>query len=251
MRKLLFIFLVLSIAASAQDKLIFKNGKVQKGIVVSISKDKVLFRNTDTSGIQTIKKTDLLLLENRRGIRYLFAAAVPTTQTKTRVQEKKAKHSIGVQPFGLLTGRATLAYEHFIADGNIGIVIPLSITFDPIGVFYNSQIDTSANAPKRISGVNFISGLDVNFYVGNNETAKFFIGPRFRYGTDVLLRNIEAYSLQTQVGWCIGDTQSAFIQHISVGFGFARIVEAPGSGIINTKNSYGWYSVNYRLGIRW
>jgi hypothetical protein len=181
-----------------------------------------------------------LLLENRRGIRYLFAAAVTTTQTQIRKPEKIQKHAIGIQPFGLFTGRATLAYEHFTADGKIGIVIPLSITFDPIGVFYNSQIDTSANAPKRISGVNFISGLDVNFYVGKSEPTKFFIGPRFRYGTDVFLRNIEAFSLQTQVGWRIGSINSTFIQHISLGFGFARILESPGSAI-----------VNYRLGIRW
>lgn len=251
MIRLIFIFLFLCVISRAQDKLIFTDGRMETGILVTITKDKVHFKKTDTSAIQIIKKSDLILLENKRGIRYLFTAATNSIQPEKPKPTKVTRHSIGIQPFGLFTGRATAAYEHYTPNGKVGFVIPLSITFDPIGVFYNSQIDTSANAPKRISGINFISGLDVNFYLGKGETSKFFIGPRFRYGTDVFLRNIEAYSLQTQLGWRIGSNKSLVIQHFSLGFGFARILESPGSTIINNKNYYGWYSINYRIGVRW
>jgi hypothetical protein len=148
-------------------------------------------------------------------------------------------------------GRATIVYERFTKDNKVGFVFPLSLTFDPIGTLYNSRIDTSMNSVKRIKGVNFIGGMDVNFYIGKNEHTKFFVGPRIRYGTDMFLRGIEAYSIQTQFGWKIGNPAKASIQHLSFGFGLVRILSSPAGALISPKQSYGWYSLNYRVGIKW
>lgn len=251
MQKLVIIFLFLSLYTKAQDKLFFTDGTVQKGILMSVTKDIIYFKATDTSEVQAIRKSNLLLAEDYKGVRYVFSKQ-PTVK-ESIVSEKKAlkRNSIGTQPFGIFTGRATLAYERFTADDRIGFVIPVSLTFDPIGVLYNSQIDSSANSSKRITGVNFITGMDVNFYLGRDNGIKFYLGPRFRYGTDLFLRGIEAYSFQTQFGLRLGESTGGFVQHISIGFGFVRILESPSGSLINPKQSYAWYSINYRLGIRW
>lgn len=256
MRGLLFISaLFFSIVLQAQDKLFFTNGSVQKGIVVSIAKEFVFFKKSDTSAVQKINKSQLLLLENYKGVRYVFgpekSMLTAHVRDTTVIKYNTRQNYVGVQPFAVLLGRGTFVYEHFSSNDKIGIVVPVSLTFDPIGVFYNSRIDTNRNAVKRISGVNFIFGADVNFYFGKDDKSRFFIGPRARYGTDLLLRGIEAYSLQTQVGWRFEDDLGIFTQHVSVGFGFVNILSAPGGRVIQPKNFYGWYSINYRLGIRW
>ena len=256
MRHLLTIFLFFfSILLQAQDKLFFKNGAVQTGIVVSIAKEFVFFKTTDTSAVQKIDKSRLLMLENYKGLRYLFGPeqrVLAGNAVDTSVKHCNTRQNyFGIQPLAVLLGRGTLVYEHFSSNDKIGIVVPLSLTFDPLGVLYNTRIDTNRNAVKRISGINFIFGLDVNFYVGNEPRSRFFIGPRARYGTDLFLRGIEAYSLQTQVGWRFEDERGIVTQHVSVGFGFVNILSAPGGRVIAPKNFYGWYSINYRLGIRW
>lgn len=190
------------------------------------------------------------MAENYKGIRYIFAKEPDKIQEPVAEKVQVKRNALGIQPFGIFTGRATLVYERFTADDRIGFVFPLSLTFDPSGWIYNSRGDSSLNSIKRMRGVGFIGGADVNFYFTKNDPA-FFIGPRFRYGTDVFLLGIEAYTLQTQIGFRFGNPGSAFIQHLSLGFGFARILSSPGSRQINSKESYGWYSINYRLGIRW
>jgi hypothetical protein len=241
---------------AAQDKVFFLNGQVKKGIVVSIARDAVFFKTSDTSTIQRIPKTELLLVENYKGVRYVFGrepAKDPRENARDtlRIAANPKQHYLGIQPLGILAGRGTLVYEHFTKNNRIGFVIPLSVTFDPFGTLYNTRIDTSRNAIRRISGINFIAGMDVNFYIGKKSSPRFFLGPRVRYGTDLFLRGIEAYSLQTQVGWKIEDDRGIFTQHLSVGFGFVRILSSPLGTLINPRQSYGWYSLNYRLGVRW
>lgn len=236
--------------AAAQDKLFFTDGKTRSGILVSVAKESVFFKDTDTSAVQKISQSELLMVENYRGVRYLFAAKAPVDSVAS-VKPVRGRNALGLQPFAILTGRGTLVYERFSKDDKIGLVIPVSITFDPIGAFYNSKLDTNSNAPRRIKGVNFIFGLDLNFYLGKHEHSKFFIGPRARYGSDLLLRDTEAYTLQTQVGWRYSSTNEKFLQHLSVGFGFAHILSSPLGQRISPKQSYGWYSLNYRVSIRW
>jgi hypothetical protein len=150
----------------------------------------------------------------------------------------------------MFVGRATVVYERYTKNDKIGFVIPVSLTFDPFGLLYGTDIDTNITV-KRIRGASFIFGGDVNFYFGKSERSRFFVGPRIRYGTDLFLRGTEAYSLQTQAGWKHEDVRGKFIQHFSLGFGFVRILGAPAGLIINPKQSYGWYSINYRLSLRW
>ena len=257
MRCLLIITAFFMLACvQAQDKLFFANGQVKKGIVVSVAKDAVFFRLSDTSAIQRIPKKDLVLIENYRGVRQVFGRDAGSDSREAikdtvGMAVNTRRHCFGLQPLAVLVGRGTFVYEHFTKNDRIGIVVPLSITFDPFGSLYNTRIDTSRNAIKRISGINFIAGLDLNFYIGKNSDPRLFIGPRIRYGTDLFLRGIEAYSLQTQVGWKIEDENGIFTQHLSVGFGFVRILSSPLGPLINPRQSYGWYSLNYRLGIRW
>ena len=252
MKRIVIIFFLFSVTLKAQDKVFFKNGMMKKGVVVSIGQNAVFFKNSDTS-LKTIQipKTELLLIENYKGDISIFSDTKKNTQEDNLKAPILKQNIIGTQPFSVLFGRVTLVYERLSKDNKVGFVFPLALTFDPMGSLYNSKIDTNRNSVKRLSGVNFIVGLDVNFYFGKKENSKFFIGPRIRYGTDMFLRGIEAYSLQTQFGWKIGRAENAFVQHLSVGYGFVRILSSPAGSLISSKQSYSWFSVNYRVGIKW
>ena len=251
MKKIVILFFLFSIGLNAQDKIFFKNGKVKKGGIVSIGQNVVFYKDSDTSlKTQQFPKTEILLIENYKGDISIFSNAKKNIETDNTKVPAYKQNVLGMQPFAILFGRVTLVYERLTKDNKIGFIFPFSITFDPSGR-YNSKIDTSKNSVKRLSGVNFMGGLDVNFYIGKKENSKFFIGPRIRYGTDMFLRGIEAYTAQTQFGWRIGKPEKAVVQRLSIGYGFARILSSPSGSLISSKQSYIWFSLNYRVGIKW
>lgn len=253
MNKLLIILCLFSFTLYGQDKLFLTDGTSKKGVIVSKAKDVIYFKTSDTSVTEKISKSQILLIEDYKGDRFLFSSEKTETDTLKSLSKNKiqARNILSAQPIGLLFGRATLVYERLSEDSKIGLVIPLSITFDPFGSMYNSRLDTNQNAIKRISGVKFITGFDLNFYLGNRKNKKFFVGPRVRYGTDLFLRNIEGYTIQTQMGWKFSKPEKKLVQHLSLGFGFVRVLSIAGSSLIDPKQSYGWFSLNYRVGIKW
>jgi hypothetical protein len=253
MRIFLFILLFLSCYLNAQDKLFFKDGTRKKGFILSIAKDYIYFRTSDTAATQKISRGGLILIEDYKGTLYHFSEDDKITETEStdKKTETGIRNIFSIQPIGLILGRATVVYERLTKDDKIGVVIPFSLTYDPTGILSQSELDTSFNAVKRIRGVNFITGLDVNFYVGKKESLKFFLGPRVRYGTDLFLRDIQGYTIQTQFGWKLNRPEKKFVQHFSIGLGFVRVLSSPGGTLIDPKQSYGWYSLNYRLGIKW
>jgi hypothetical protein len=255
MYRILSICLLLTMTLKSQDKLFLRDGTVKKGLIVSKGKDLIYFKKNDTSAVEKIEKSKLLLIEDYKGARYLFSNKTAHSATDSVNPALKAKITVrnifGMQPFGIFFGRATFVYERLSEDNKIGFVLPFSLTFDPFGTLYNSRIDTNRNALKRTKGVNFITGADVNFYVGRGEITKFFVGPRFRYGTDLFLRSIEGLTLQTQFGWKVSNPHKRFVQHLSIGLGFIRVISSPAGKLIDPKQSYAWYSLNYRLGVKW
>jgi hypothetical protein len=251
MYRLIVIFFLFSLVLNAQDKLFFSNGNKRVGVLVNMTQDAVFFKNSDTALVEKINKSDLLLVEDYKGIRYIFSTKTKKLDSLPVMPMSFKRNSFGVQPWDIFVGRATFVYERFTEDHKIGFVVPVSITFDPFGTLYKSAIDTNRTSARRVNGVNVIAGLDVNFYLGKKERRQFFVGPRFRYGTDQFLRGIEGYSLQTQFGWKYEKPASFFVQHFSLGFGFIRILSSPGNRLVDSKQSYGWYSINYRVGIKW
>jgi hypothetical protein len=228
-----------------------RNGEVKTGRIVSIGKSTVFFKTTDTSETRQYQKTELLLVEDNKGTRYIFAENNDAAPEQSRGGADLKRNSLGAQPLGIFLGRATVVYERLSENGRIGYAFPFSLTFDPFGPIFKTGIDTGSNAFNRIRGLNFIAGCDVNFYLGERPKAAFFIGPRMRYGTDLFMRDIEAWTIQTQMGWRLGNPSGVFVQHLSLGFGFIRILSSPAGTVVDPRQSYGWYSLNYRLGFNW
>jgi len=224
---------------------------MSEGTVMSMGSEIVYFRVSDTSAVQKILKTQLLMIEDYKGTRHIFGAnATPVRNKHTGVSEGP-RNMLGIQPIEIFFGRFTAVYERLSADQKVGLSIPFSLTFDPFGSLYPIPVDTNLGPFQRIRGVKFITGADLNFYIGKSDRAKFFAGPRVRYGTDVFLRDIEGYSVQTQFGWKLGRPTGKIVQHVSAGYGIARILSAQGGTRINPKQSYSWFSVNYRLSFKW
>src|SRR5690606_26409834 len=128
----------------------------------------------------------------------------------------KKRNLLGVQPFGIFTGRATLVYEHVSANGNFGLVLPFSLTFKPFHSIYNTLFDSLPVVQQK--KFSYIIGADLNWYAGSDFNSGFFICPRLRYGTDILLQHMEAWTLQTQLGWRFGATDNIIAQHVSIGY---------------------------------
>jgi hypothetical protein len=249
MKNLLLLVIAFHFSGLAQDKLFLRNGSVITGDLISIGKEILYFKKIDTSGTLRINRSDAILLSDDNGKSYVFAAELKE-KNKTNNNPSLKRNFLGAQPLGLLFGRATFVYERLNKNGNVGLVLPFSLTFDPFGKIYNSRLDTTTGRG-RIPGIKFIAGIDINFYPGSGEPVRFFFGPRVRYGTDLFLRSIEAYTYQTQLGWRFTGNEIPVVHHLSVGFGFVRIVSAPTGNLINPRQSFGWLSLNYRVSLRW
>jgi hypothetical protein len=250
MRYLTLIFILGFFAGSAQDKLFFLNGTRKNGFVMTNAKDFIYFKSSDTSKVEKIDKKELILMEDYKGNRFLFSHQDTEITTKGEPKEKNTvqRNSLSIQPLSVFFGRLNLSYERFTEDGKIGLVIPLILTYDPsFGNFFNG-LDSSRT---RIAGIKFITGLDFNFYSEKGRKAKLFIGPRVRYGTDMAFFNTQGFSLQTQFGLKVSNPETRIIQHLSVGFGFVRVLSSSALRITDVKQSHMWYSLNYRLGLKW
>lgn len=242
-RKIVILLLFTGLT-KAQDKLFFINGTTKTGFVVSMGNEIVFFRKNDTSKVEQIKKSELIMIENYKGVRYLFSERDKKEINVGPLADKKVRqNSMRLMPFGLFAGRASVLYERYNAAQNIGLAIPLIVTFDPGRAFLNDSL-----RPKENSGIGFISGADVNFYFGKKENLKFFAGPRLRFGKDIAFSNIEAITFQSQVGWRLGG--QSFIQQFSIGYGFIRIFSF-GRVRFPTDQFFSWYSINYSVGFRW
>ncbi|MBI2721642.1 MAG: hypothetical protein HYX39_05660 [Bacteroidetes bacterium] len=250
MKVYFIIFLFFSITLSAQDKIFLKEGKVKKGVVISQGIDFILFKTSDTAAtIYKIPKSNVMMIEKYDGKVFTYGTKISKTDSSFLKKVFK-KNSFGLQPFGFFTGRLAVSYERLNKEGAIGYCFPVALTFDPVGVIYPPRANRFGTITHK-AGYNFIGGIDVNFYIGKRETWKFFVGPRIRYGVNMFLINLEAYSIQTQFGWRIGKPNKLFTQHISVGLGIARILSSQAGNRINPKQSYGWGSINYRIGVNW
>lgn len=252
MRALLFIFLLLPSALLSQsDRIYFVNGKVIEGQVVSVGLKTVFVKLSDTSfRTSTIDKRDILLIEKYDG-KVLVFGKKDAVKDSTKKPAKIYTNAISFEPLNVFVGRVTGCYEYTNKKGTVGFLIPATLTFDPVGPIFKPDADTSRNrrTPRvHQEGVNFITGLDVNFYVGKKDYRGWFVGPRIRYGVDMFMMNIEGYSFQTQFGMKVGEGERVFHQ-FSLGFGFVRILSSPAGNRINPKESYGWMSINYRIGL--
>jgi hypothetical protein len=250
MKGLVYILLIMPLCFNAQDKLFFKSGKTANGTLVSLSTKQVFFLYKDSIETSIIDKKEVLLIEKTNGERFLIGPEKnkPAFSNADSSDTKVARHAFGIQPFGVFAGRITIAYEHFFSSNKFGVSIPLSLTFDPFGIFYTSAADTSADSPEHIPGIGFITGIDLNYYFNARAGSCFFMGPRIRYGTDKMLRGIEGFSIQYQLGIHVQSGKN-LSQHFSIGYGCVKILNVPVSSTLNPEQLYGWLSVNYRISL--
>jgi hypothetical protein len=246
---LIFLFSI-SFAFSQEDKAILKNGAIIKGRIVSLAKDRVFIQLSDSSKqTKSFLKNEIALLEKYDGKIYIFSEKINLKDSSTYTFKK---NNFSMQPFGIFLGRATLNYERLLHDGKIGISFPLIVTFDPVGVIYKPVVDsTRPTSNVHQQGFNYITGIDLNFYETKGKWNGFFLGPRIRFGVDMLLRNIEAYSIQTQIGYIGKSYNGSSFHSLSIGFGFVRILSSPAGNLISPKETFGWGSVNYKIGFGW
>jgi len=262
---LFFIFTLCHL--QAQDKLFFRNGKKSNCKVISVNLSTVDYKDSvKAPEVITVLKSGLLMAEVNGDIIIFGTEPYPNISSsdrknprisnkKSAVREKEQNFKngiIGWQPVDIFWGRLTLSYERLFMDKRMGVAIPVSLSFDPRilipGSSNDTVVNTATNQIRRNTGI--IYGVDLNYYYETRSFSKFFFGPRFRYGTDVNLANVTAYTIQFQNGFLLCDSKGKMATTFAVGFGFARIVSTPFSSPFNPRQSYPWASFTLRLGFR-
>ena len=223
MKYILIILLFYTSSNFAQDKVIYNDGKIVYGKIISIGSNVVYFKKSDSSEVQQIAKSNLIFAEISKSKRYVFKDSINSKNIST-FKLKEKKHFISIQPLGVFVGRINLIYERLSANQKVGFVLPISITFDPNSIFYKIGRDsTRNNIIQSNKKIGIITGFDVNFYLGQKAIRCFFIGPRFRYGNNLFIENFNLLTFQTQIGWRFQKLVSPLVQHLSFGFGLAKI----------------------------
>lgn len=252
----------------AQDKLVLKNGNKVHCKIVSLNIHTISYKDSvNGENIITIPKNEVLMAEySKSGSVYIFGDEESAkTQTVTnlgmtyaeRMQKIREKEKalpnniIGIQFPDLLMGKLTLTYERLFLDKQLGIVIPFSLTYDMKAIVYPGVKDTTANGLKIRRNVGFMTGIDINYYFETRSPrTKFFVGPRFRYGTDVFMFNITGYTVQFQNGFLFSGASGKTTGTLALGFGFVKILSSPAGGGLSKNQGFPWMSITYRLGFR-
>lgn len=279
MRRILHIVLLLLAFSGArlyaQDQLFFRNGKPVPCKIVAISEKTITYRDTvPNAPLITVPKTDVILAEYKTGQVYIFsndqAIAPPAEVMETREQRKERKMNewkakeqemsdniLGFYIPELFFGRLTVSYERLFANKSVGIKVPVSLTYDLLGALAQANANsTSANTGTTVSspvtrtrGVNFITGVDVNYYYDLKPSLKYYFGPRIRYGTDQTMGGIEGLSFQLQNG-IFKSSGKKVTSTLGIGFGFVKILSFGTPSSRDPKQVYPWGSFTWRLGFR-
>jgi hypothetical protein len=267
-------FVLYSTDVVSQDKLFLRKDSVIHCRIVSISGADITYRDSVLSKIKFIKKYKVLIAEYSTGEVHVFSdlrednfsdsTKAPESgrekgERLLREWKKKeagyANYLIGFYPSDVLVGRLTLAYERLFANKTIGVNVPFSLTYNPNRTLRYLTTGSSApsntnNAQNSPSGVGFISGLDVNYYYDIEPETKYYFGPRLRYGTDVLLGNIEGVTFQIQNGIMLL-SDANFTTNVGFGIGFFKLSSRySGLSLADRKQAYPWMSITWRICFR-
>lgn len=265
---ILVLFAFAGLSVSAQDRIYFKDGRTVNGKIVSIGENTLSYRNavvdsSNTDILHTVPKSEIVLAEYNNGAVFIFgsqnanSATQQTDYNETREQRKARKmkewkdyeatlsdNILGFYPAELAVGRLTASYERLLADKTIGVRIPASLTYN---IFSPTSTDSATASYNYRKGVSYITGLDIDFYTDLKPGLKYSVGPRFRYGTDMMLGGITGYTGQIENG-IFRSKGDRFVSSLSVGVGFFKPTEN-NFGYLS-RQVYPWASVNWRLGFR-
>ncbi len=162
-------------------------------------------------------------------------------------EETLGNNIIGFYPAVIPLGRFCVSYERLLANKNIGIKVPFTLTYDTKAILsYGSNNSTTST-----TGVGFITGLDLNFYTDIKPRTKYYFGPRVRYGKDVFME-LEGLTAQLQNGIMFSGGKN-FTNTIGIGMGISKIAAIYGTTVSNNlfdKQIYPSFSLTWRLGIR-
>lgn len=272
---IIVLFCVLGISrAYSQDKLFFRKGTSVKCKIIAISENTITYRDTVSNApLITVPKKEVMLAEYKTGEVYIFSSdnlivqqadVVETRQQRKdrKMKEWKAKEQglsdniLGFYIPELILGRFTVSYERLLANKTVGITIPVSLTYDSFGALASlgtntttSNGSTTTSTVKRTKGVNFITGIDINYYYDLKPQLKYYFGPRIRYGTDMVFGGVEGISFQLQNGLFKSSGQN-FTSTFGLGVGFVKVLNFGNPTTRDPKQVYPWGSFTWRLGFR-
>ena len=163
----------------AQDVIFTSDGKKVEAKILEVGTQDIKYKKSSNMDGPTylISKTDVLIITYENGSHETFAAQQVRRGNRGRVKPydslttKYGKNFITYNTIGLLNTNLTFAYERIMAEGHLGLRIPITIGFavEPDNYYYSSIGRSTV----------FASGLDINFYPDGQGKIRYFVGASF------------------------------------------------------------------------
>ena len=161
-------------SGQAQDTLRHTDGVLLTGKVTVIKGSRVEFSKADEPDVTYVINTaDLSSIRYENGRQETFApAAVPAG-----IAVNRGRNILAWRPTDLVLTDFTMTYERLSRSRKVSWRIPLSVGIDRITEQGNRTFRST-----YIRNKVFLTGLDLNFYLGKPDRFRYFMGPSFRVG---------------------------------------------------------------------
>jgi hypothetical protein len=180
MRSAFIVLLVVWLAQTgkAQDTIRRTDGVLIPAEILEIKSGEIFFKKTadPDKRVYIISTQEIEWVRYANGTQRSFMAPAEILPKKEPILSSFKRNIIALRPFDLLFPVLSFTYERLSPTQKFSYRIPVSFGLsannlkDPYYAFFYS------------AGKSFSSGIELNFYIGNPDRFRYFIGPAFHFG---------------------------------------------------------------------
>jgi len=174
---LLFLLVWFAQNGKAQDTLRRTDGVLIPAEILDIKTGEIYFKKTadPDSRVYIISTEEVEWVRYANGTQRLFASPKVDLSKTQSFSLAPIRNIIALRPFDLLFPVLSFSYERFSPSQKFSYRIPVAFSLnnnsqDPYNAFFSS------------AGKSFGTGIELNFYLGNPDRFRYFIGPAFQLG---------------------------------------------------------------------
>jgi hypothetical protein len=170
-------FTLLQIPIYSQDIIYKTDGSKEEARVTLVGEEEIQYKKfTNLDGpVYVLNKKEIVLITYENGDYDLINSHFsPESLVKVELTENYAKNILNYHFFDVFYGDITISYERIIADGIVGIHIPVGFGYAYNFEYFNDNSEWVKNL--------IFSGVGINFYPGGQGKWRYFVGPKILVG---------------------------------------------------------------------
>lgn len=172
---LLTICFAMSLPSFSQDILFKKDGSKEEVKVQEINSKEISFKKYSNLDGPTfvVEREEVVLITFENGDHELITPVMAAPKEKEKPFTKDyEKNILAFHLFDVIFGDFAFSYERIVADGRLGIKVPVAFGFYAFDTY---------NTPFNFNNI-FYTGMGINFYPTGQGKWRYFVGPNFRVG---------------------------------------------------------------------